>query len=170
MEGGHHSFVLTLTLSAVNFLMYIFVLYKFLFPKLKQASERKAKEMQSEFERSKDELSVAKRRYEEARSKREKADEEAKTIEEEISKLAATEVEKIIRSAQEYEKKKLEEVENLINSRIEDAKKELKRYALEQAIKLAEEYIRHKKSSQDIEGFFSKIIESIDKMSTVKKN
>lgn len=167
---GHHSFVSTLIFTSINFAIYIFLIYKFLFPKMKKFLEQKSEAMLSELQRSKSELESAKRKYDEAKLKREKANEEIKRIEEDINKLAEAESEKIIKSAQEFEKKKIEETENIIKTKVEDAKKEIRKHTLEYALRLAEEYIRLKKSDQDSKKFFSKILNSIDQIGKESKN
>lgn len=167
---GHGGFTTTLILSAINFIIYLAILAKFLLPKMKEVSEKREKEMKIELERSKAELENAKRRYEEAVLRRSKADEEAMRIEKEMLELARAEAEKIIKGAKEYERRKEEELENMINMKVEEAKKQIRRYIIENAVKLAGELIRTKKTEEDVMRFITKTMDHIEKMRSERRN
>jgi F0F1-type ATP synthase membrane subunit b/b' len=169
MEGhGGGEFIKTLIFTSINFFLYIFLLLKFVFPKLKSSIEKSRSEMIAELESSKKRLEEAKQIYNRALEKRKSAEQEKEKLRREIEELTEKECERIRRSAELYSKNKIEEVNRMIEMKVQEKKKELEKYAFQVVLKLAEEKILQVKTREDEERFLRLALSKIQNSNNKK--
>jgi F-type H+-transporting ATPase subunit b len=162
MEGhGGGEFIKTLIFTSINFFLYIFLLLKFVFPKLKRSIEKSRSEMIAELESSKKRLEEAKQIYNRALEKRKSAEQEKEKLRREIEELTEKECERIRKSAELYSKNKIEEVNRMIEMKVQEKKKELENYAFQLVLKLAEGKILQVKTREDEERFLKLALSKI---------
>lgn len=160
----HHSFISTFIFTAINFVLYVILLLKFVFPKLRQSLESKEKRILEELEKSREELQIAKKLYEQALEERKKAEEQRFKVRQEVMELARSEAERIKDEAKKFAKAKLDEVEKTIKMKGEEMKRELEIFALQLAVNLAAEKIKRAKTKEDEKKLFSALLDKIEKM------
>ena len=141
----HPSFWKLFLFSAINFAIYLFVLLRFVFPKLSRSLEE------------------ARRKWNEARARLESAKNEASKIKEEIVQSAQSYSRKIIDDAKKEAEKKIEEAKKLVEMRVEEAKRELSQVVLELTIKMALEKIRERKTDELEKRFLDGALDKISK-------
>jgi F0F1-type ATP synthase membrane subunit b/b' len=171
MEGhGGGEFIRTLVFTSINFILYLFILVKFVFPKLKGSVEKSKSEMLVELEASKKRLEEAKQIYNRALEKRKSAEQEKEKIKSEIEELTEKECERIRNSAEIYSKNKIEEINRIIEMRVQEKRKELEKYAFQLVLKLAEEKILRVKTKEDEERFLSLALSKIRDLKSSDRN
>ena len=169
-EHGGGEFIKTLVFTSINFIFYVFILLKFVFPKLKDSVERSKSEMLSELESSKKRLEEARQIYNKALEKRKSAEQEKEKIKSEIEGLTEKECERIRKSAEMYSKSKVEEINRIIEMRVQEKKKELEKYAFQLVLKLAEEKILRVKTKEDEERFLKLALSKIQELKSNDRN
>lgn len=155
----------TLLLQAVNFLILLFILYKFLFKPVSSFLETRTKEIRKAYEEVVSTKEEASRMLEEYREKLSQSDEEVKRLREMGAKEGMEERKKIIESARDESKKLLEQAKIEIKTDILEAKKELKKEIGTMAIDIAEKVIR---KSLDEDKLHEIIQEDISRVEKVK--
>lgn len=161
----HHNFISTLIFSAINFIIFLIIVYKFVLPRLLEAVEKKSIETLHELLKSEKELEEAKRIYEQAELNRKRAEEEAEKIKKDFENYSKTEYSRILREAENFAKKKTEDLEKLINIRINEARIIIQHELIDLVVKLASEKIKKSKTSADVERFLEEIKGKIERMS-----
>ncbi len=161
----HHNFISTLIFSAINFIIFLIIVYKFVLPRLLEAVEKKSIETLHELLKSEKELEEAKRIYEQAELNRKRAEEETEKIKKDFENYSKTEYSRILREAENFAKKKTEDLEKLINIRINEARIIIQHELIDLVVKLASEKIKKSKTSADVERFLEEIKGKIERMS-----
>lgn len=142
--GGASGFVPDLSTFArlFNLALFVGVMVYFLRRPLGEALRARRENIRRDLMRAQEERDAALAKLEEVDARLAMLEGEVETVRAQAEREAAAERERIERSAEEDSRKLREQAQREIESAGKAAKQELRRYAAEQSVKLAEEMIR----------------------------
>ncbi|HEY0005296.1 MAG TPA: ATP synthase F0 subunit B [Pyrinomonadaceae bacterium] len=126
----------------INLFLFIALLVLFLRRPLGDALRTRREGIRAELVRAQEERNAALAKLEEVQTRLSRLDEELANVREQSQREAAEEHERIRRSAEEDGRKLREQAQREIESAGKVARQELRSYAAEQSVRLAEEMIR----------------------------
>src|SRR5687768_11335649 len=133
----------------INLILFLAVLTYFLRRPLSEAFRGRRESIRRELTRAQEERDAAVRKLEEVQAKLERLDVEVVGIRERAAKEAVEERERVTRATEADIKKLTEQAQREIESAGKAARQELRRYAAEQTIGLAQEMIRKEMRPED---------------------
>jgi F-type H+-transporting ATPase subunit b len=132
-----------------NLLVFIGLLVYFLRRPLSESLMARREAIRRELMRAQEERAAALAKLEEVKSRLALLDSEVETIRAQALKEAAEERERIARATEEEMRKLREHAQREIEGAGKAARQELRRYAAEQSVRLAEEFIRRDMRAED---------------------
>lgn len=133
----------------VNLLLFIGLLYFILRRPVGDAMRTRREGIRRDLMRAQEERNAALAKLEEVEARLARLDTEVAGVREQAQKEAAEEHERIQRSAEDESRKLREQAQREIESAGKAARQELRRYAAEQSVQLAEEMIRRNIRPED---------------------
>ncbi|HEX8162161.1 MAG TPA: ATP synthase F0 subunit B [Pyrinomonadaceae bacterium] len=148
-----------------NLLVFIGLLIYFLRRPLSESLVARREAIRRELTRAQEERAAALAKLEEVKSRLAHLDSEVEAIRAQARREAAEERERIARATEEEMKKLREHARREIEGAGKAARQELRRYAAEQSVRLAEEFIRRDMRAEDDARLMGQYVEGLGGMS-----
>ena len=144
-----------------NLFVFVGVLVYFLRRPLSESLVARREAIRRELLRAQEESRAARAKLEEVEARLSRLDAEVETVRAQTRREAAEERERIARTTEEEMRRLREQAQREIEGAGKSARQELRRYAAEQSVKLAEELIRRDMRSEDDARLMGEYVEGL---------
>jgi F-type H+-transporting ATPase subunit b len=165
-HGGHaegDSQLLVLGLSAINFLLFVFVLRKYALPAVRESLRKRRETIAqalNEAKKAKEEAEALRREYE---SKLVGLAAEQENLRKQALETAEREKGRILEEARKMVERARVEAQQIAQREVEEARRLLRKEVAEQATRLATELVRSRLTSADQSRFVQGLVQEVNK-------
>lgn len=160
-EGGSQYFVLAL--SAINFLLFVFVLRKYALPAVRESLKKRRETIAqalNEAKRAKEEAEALRREYE---KKLAGLAVEQEQLRKQALEIAEREKGRILEEARKMAERARTEAQQIAQREIEEARRLLRKEVAKQATRLATELVRSRLTSADQSRLVQDLVQEVNK-------